>query len=428
MAGKDSRLLLGALGIDNIGSGMFLPLTLVYVTRVVDVPLALAGGLISAGALIGLLVPLVAGRFVDALGPRNIVIAAQLIQLVGMVTYVMAAGPGMVLVAAALTICGSQLFYSALFTLVGDVAPSEPKDHFFAIVDMVRSACFGLGALLAGAMLAIGGDHALVVIVIVNAVSFLAGAAVGSFIATGTHRRTAASRSGTSSETTSPAGSDSARATVLRNGPFLFLTLGVAMVTFASDFFLVGLPVFALGRSGIPAWVPGACVTILTVITSVAMAWMVRRTQSLARTTVIGVGTVILAIWAMACMLTLILPAAWAPLWLIGATVVLAAGQLLIGTRPNALAESIAPTGAKGRYLSFFQFGFSLAGVLAPLLVGALAVSPWLPWVIVAAVALAGGTLILLLAPHLPRAAVSPSPSLAAPRKDEPTGAVATEN
>lgn len=424
MTGSDARLLVAALGIDNLGSGMFLPLVLVYVTHEVGVPLGLAGALVSAGALIGLLVPLVAGRFVDALGPRNIIIAAQLTQLVGMLAYLIAQGPAMVFVAAALTICGSQLFYSALFTLVGEIAPAEPKDHFFAGVDMVRSACFGIGALIAGVLFAIGGQGALVVIVVMNAASFLIGAAIGLFMTKG-RRRDRRRTPGRPEESAHTIDTPAHATSVWLNGPFLLLTLSATMVTFASDFFLVGMSVFALNRLGTPGWVPGISIATLTVISSIAMAWMVRRTRSLARTTVIALGTAVITVWAITCMLTLAVPKAWAPTWLIGATVVLAVGQLLIGTRPNALAESIAPIGAKGRYLSFFQFGFSLAGVLAPLLVGVLAVSALLPWIIVAVIAMTGGALILALGPHLPTKAVHPTRRSSDVRHDQVAGTAA---
>jgi hypothetical protein len=59
------RALLIALGIDNVGSGLFLPLTLVYATQVVGLPLAVAGVTVTAGTVVGLLVPPVADRFVD---------------------------------------------------------------------------------------------------------------------------------------------------------------------------------------------------------------------------------------------------------------------------------------------------------------------------------------------------------------------------
>lgn len=424
-AGRDARLLATALGIDNLGSGMFLPLTLVYVTRGLGLPLGVAGGIVSAGALLGLAVPLLAGRLIDALGPRNIVIAAQGVQALGMVVYLIAHGPAMVFLAAALTLCGSQLFYSALFTLIGRVAPDGPKDHFFAVVDMVRSGCFGLGALLAGIALTVGGDPALRVLVIVNALSFLAGAIIGLGVTGGGRVRATASIStaitdsssaGPSAETDPDgAGTPDPKlhgrpAPVWRNRPFLLLTAAVGLIMFAGDFFLVGLPVFALDQLHAPGWVPGVCVTILTVLLSTTMAAVVRRTRSLARTTVIALGALVVAVWGVLSPVALALPAGGAPFWLIGSTLIFAAGQLIIGTRANALAESLAPEGAKGRYLSFFQFAFSLASVLAPLLVGLLALSPILPWIVVTVVALAGGIGILLLARHLPASAVRPAP------------------
>jgi hypothetical protein len=46
--------LLVALGADNFGSGLFLPVVLLYVTRVVGVPLAVAGTAVTAGTVAGL--------------------------------------------------------------------------------------------------------------------------------------------------------------------------------------------------------------------------------------------------------------------------------------------------------------------------------------------------------------------------------------
>lgn len=64
-----SRLaLLTALGVDNVGSGLFLPVVLLYVTRVVGLPLAVAGTVVALGTLAGLAVPPVVGRLVDGPG------------------------------------------------------------------------------------------------------------------------------------------------------------------------------------------------------------------------------------------------------------------------------------------------------------------------------------------------------------------------
>ena len=165
--------LLAALGVDNFGSGLFLPVVLLYVTRVVGLPLAVAGSVVALGTLAGLAVPPVAGRLVDRAGPRRVVIGAELMQALGAVTYLAARGPAAVAAAAVLLAAGQQSFYSALFALIADVAGDGPKDHPYAVAGLVRSACFGLGGLAAAGLLSLAGQHAYRLAVLVDAVSFL---------------------------------------------------------------------------------------------------------------------------------------------------------------------------------------------------------------------------------------------------------------
>src|SRR5258708_36991139 len=82
--------LLTALGVDNVGSGLFLPVALLYVTRVVGLPLATAGTIVAAGTMAGLAVPPVAGRLVDRVGPRLTVISGQSLQALGAAAYLIA--------------------------------------------------------------------------------------------------------------------------------------------------------------------------------------------------------------------------------------------------------------------------------------------------------------------------------------------------
>ena len=171
---RNRRALLTALAVDNLGSGLFLPLSLLYVTRVVRLPLATAGTVVALGTLAGLAVPPVAGRLVDRAGPRLVVICAQLLQALGAVTYLAARGAAVVVVAAVLLAVGQQTFYSSLFGLISDVAGDGPKDRPFAVAAMVRSACFGLGGLAAGGLLSTAGPVAYRIAVLADAASFAA--------------------------------------------------------------------------------------------------------------------------------------------------------------------------------------------------------------------------------------------------------------
>jgi len=152
---RDRAALLIALGVDNIGSGLFLPLTLVYVTEVVGLPLGVAGVAVAIGTVAGLLVPPLAGRGVDRFGARQVVIAAQVAQALGAGTYLSAAGPVTVIVAAVLLGAGQQLFYSSVFALIADVAGVG----LFAVSVWLPWAVVGGCAAVAGGLLRMAGRH-----------------------------------------------------------------------------------------------------------------------------------------------------------------------------------------------------------------------------------------------------------------------------
>ena len=135
-----------ALAIDNVGSGLFLPLSLLYATRVVGLDVGVAGSVVAAATALSFAVPPVAGRVTHRLGPRFVVVCAQVVQCAGALAYLFADGARGVLVAAALMAAGVQLFYCSVFVLIADVSRDEAKERPFALVGMVRSAAFGLGA------------------------------------------------------------------------------------------------------------------------------------------------------------------------------------------------------------------------------------------------------------------------------------------
>ena len=360
--------LLVALGIDNVGSGLFLPLTLVYATRVVGLPLAVAGVTVTAGTLVGLLVPPVAGRFVDRVGPRPVVIASQVVQALGALVFAGAGGVGTVAVAVCLLAAGQQLFYSSLFALISDVVGGRDKDHPFAVVGMVRAACFGVGALVAAWLLSVG---ALRVAVLLDAVSFVVCALVLAIFVRAPHVRVPADGGGRISRR------------------FLSLILLTGLLALGVDFFLVGIPVYVLDL-GAPTWLPGVLLALNTAVTSTCGTLAVRLTRRLPRTTTLALAGWLFVLWCGLCFVASALPSGWRSAWLLGAGFVLAAGGVLFGARVNALAVALAPTATRGRHLAAFQYAFTVPGVLAPAVVSLFTVGVWAPWVVVAVCAGAG--------------------------------------
>jgi MFS family permease len=388
--------LLCALGIDNFGSGLFLPLPLVYVTQVVGLPLAVAGTAVTLGAVGGLVVPPLAGRLVDRVGPRAVVIGAQLLQAAGAGAYLLADGAGTVVIATILLAAGQQLFYSSLYVLIADVAGDVPKDRPFAEVGMVRAACFGLGGLVAGALLTWLGTTGYRLALVVDAVTFLVAASILAFFV----------------HLARPHREHSERSVrVLRDRPYLALILFSGLFGLSLDFFLIGTPVFVLDRLHGPAWLPGAILALLTVLTSLGGTLALRLTARLSRIAAMRVGSALFAAWCLVSLGVLLVPEGWRVVYLLVSTLVFAAGDLVFGPRSGALAEAAAPPVARGRYLAAYQYAFTVAQVIAPAVVTLFSVADWLPWVLVglcAGLAVAG---LGMLGSRLPASAVAPGQS-----------------
>ncbi len=387
---RSRSALLIALGTDNFGSGLFLPLALVYVVRVVGLPLGVAGTVVAVGTLAGLAAPPLAGRLVDRLGPRTVVIGAQLLQAAGALVYLAANGAAATCVAAILLAAGQQSFYSALFALIADVSPPGPKDRSFAQVNMIRSGAFGAGALAAGILLIGTDDGGLRLAVTLNAVSFCVSAALLYWYVHDHHHH--ASAGTTSSDAPG----------VLRDRPYLALIVFTGLVVLPVDFFLVGVPVFALERLHTPEWVPGAILAVVTVIDSTCGTLAVRLTRQLSRPGAMMIGAALYVAWCLVSALAVVVPAAWQPGWLLAAALLLAAGTLMFMPRANALSEAAAPAASRGRYLAAFQFSFTIPGVAAPALVALFSIGDLAPWPVLAVAAAVGLLGLRWLAPKLP--------------------------
>lgn len=390
--------------VDNFGSGTFLPLTVLFVVRSVGLSLGVAGALVTLGTLAGLVAPAAVGRASHRFSPRAVVVVSMLIQAAGMACYLLADDEVVTVVAAALVAAGTQTFYSALFALISNVTGTGSKDHAFAAVDMARAAAFGSGTLLAALLLSVASTTALQVAVAIDAGSFVIAAGLLVMLVhpdAVTHPRTQHDR-------------HEARGRVGRDRPFLILIATVALLALVTDFFLLGLPAYALAVLHTAGWVPGVCVAMLTVATSTLSGLVLRRLGGTPRTTALAIGAACYLLWCLLGATADFLPASWAAPWLLAATVALIAGSLTAGTRANAIAEATAPQQFRDRYLATFQYAFTVAGLIAPLLVSLFAVTTWLPWVVVACAALLAASALPWLARTLPAHAVRAPTLLAA--------------
>ncbi|HEV7976786.1 MFS transporter [Amycolatopsis sp.] len=384
---RSQQALLVALGVDSFGSGLFLPLALVYVTQVVGLPLGLAGTVITAGTMASLLVPPFAGRLVDRVGPCAVVISAQFVQAVGAFSFLVADGVTSVLAASILLSTGQQLFYCALYVLIADVSGDGPKERPFTVTAMVRTALFGLGALAAGALYALAGSAGYRIAVAVDGVSFLCAALLLAKLVRAPHPAMPVRE---------------APVQVWRDRPYLALIAIAGLFGLSLDFFLVGMPVYVLDQLNGPGWLPGVILALLTAVISVGGTLALRATRGLSRVQAMGLGSVLYVVWCALSLCAVFVSLAWLAVYLLVTTLVLAVATLVFGPRANVLAEAVAPPAARGRYLAAFQYAFTCAQVLAPAVVGLFSLAVWVPWALVAASACLAVLGLRWVTPRLP--------------------------
>lgn len=381
--------LLAGLAIDNFGSGLFLPLALLYATRVVGLDIDTAGAVVAVATMLGFAVPPLAGRLTHRFGPRAVVVLAQLLQGAGAAGYVVATDAVDAFLSAGLLAVGTQMFYCSVFVLIADVSTNVAKERPFALVSMVRSASFGLGTLAAAVVLAWESNTALRWLVGIDAGTFaVAAVLLAAFVSTAHVDRPAAAAVGP--------------LTVLGDRRYLALIGAVCLVGLAVDFALVGMPFFVVDVLDGPAWLPGAMLAAGTLLASVYGVKVVDALRSYRRTQSLRAGALIYVAWAVLTGLMLWVPSGWLVAYAFATWVLMVAGTKVFFPVSGALSEALPPRDGRAGYMATYQYAFTTAQVLAPAVVALFAVAAWLPWAVIAASAFAGMLLLGWLGRMIP--------------------------
>ncbi|WP_307672400.1 MFS transporter [Streptomyces sp. V4I2] len=370
-----------ALVIDAVGTGLYLPLSMVYFLAVTDLPESGVGLLLTAATACSLLLPLLVGRIVDRVGPRSVVIAGLSLQAAGFFLYLGVAGPVSLFLAALVEAVGLRVYWSSVFALIAEQADGAARDQWFARAGMIRAAGTGAGTVLAGVLLALASQHAYRGMVLADAISFVVAAVTVGLFVRGA-RRPAGGPGGQPPE---------AVRHLLRNRPYLGLIGVNVLFNICTVFLAVGVPVYVVRGLRAPDWAVGAFLTITTVVVATCMAEVTRRSRRrTSRGGAMAWGGRLWAAWCVAAAMAVLLPRG--PL-LVGylALVMLlwATAEMLHGPASNALSAEAAPPGVRGTYLAAFQYSFATADMVTPGLFGVLyGVNRVLPWVVVGCLAL----------------------------------------
>lgn len=342
-----------AIVADTVGSGLFMPITLLYFLAMTDLSLVQIGSAMSLSALLTMPGAFVIGSLVDRFGPRRMMLAGNLIQAVGMMAYLWADSLLAVALWTVLLNIGRQSFWGSFGNVVTAISAPGERELWFGFLQAVRNLGYSVGGVLAGIALQIGTDVAYQSVVVVNAVTFV----VAFFLLLDVPDHRVATAHDAPVE---------GWGVVLRDRAYLRLVVGQFGFVAGMMVLNFALPVYVAETIDLPGWVVGAIFTVNTALVGLGQGLVVRRMSGQVRARMMGLAQLVFLV-----SYALFVVAGWLPVWLavvvmlVGATIY-TFGELTGGPVFSATAAEAAPDHLRGRYLGLFQLSWGIGGAVTP--------------------------------------------------------------
>ena len=158
--------------INALGYGLFAPFSILYFHQVVGLSQPLVGLGLSIATGVGLVATPLGGPLIDRFGARLVAVVTNLLSAVGFAAYLSVHSFAGFLIVALFLAVSSSSGGTAGQALVVDLAAPEDRDRWYALVRMAFNAGAGVGALLAGVLVAVGGTSGYRWVVGLNGLSF----------------------------------------------------------------------------------------------------------------------------------------------------------------------------------------------------------------------------------------------------------------
>jgi MFS family permease len=400
----DERRIFAASLIDSLGSGLFLPLSIIYLTRIVGLSSTRAGVGLAIAGLLGIVATPVSGWLIDRHGARAVVLGCYLASAAGFFAYPFVGSFGSFLAVAIAIQVSDRMEKPARTVLVLGLTSGERRTRALAWQRSTRNLGYGLGGFLAGAALLVQGRTPYDVVLVVNAVSFLtAGALISRVPVVHAAAATQSTRRGYRD--------------VVRDRRYMTLAFSNALIRIHSSILKIAMPLWILTRTSAPIATNAilfALNTVLVVALQVPLTRSLSRRESLPRTyRRAGLSFAI----ACACYAA----AAGLSERVAVALLAVAVFALTLGELQSAAAEwvasiDLAPATDRGRYLSVYKTTDSLQQAFGPALVTLVLTGGGRTGWLVLAAAMATGS---VLSAHVTR---NMGPELAAQLSSDPAG------
>jgi MFS family permease len=372
------RRFVSALAIDAVGSGVWMPLSMLYFLHQTSLTLVQLGLAMTIANLAVIPVVPMIGTIVDRVGPKVVMQAGNAGAAVAFALYPFAHSVVAVTVLVFAASATRSGFWSALGPMVTQITQRGERELWFGFLQAMRNAGYGVGGVLAAVALTIGSDAAYQSVVVVNAVSYVL--AFGLMLGVVGGGRPVP-------DDDSPTDQDVRWWVGFADRGYRALLAVIFCYALAEMTLNVSMPVYFVDTLGLPGWVPGAVFVINTVMIGVGQGLVVRSMTGAVRRRVLHTAIVFSAASFVMFYAAGALSITSAVVLVLVAAFVYTLGEMTAGPVVAALSAEAPPPDQRGRYMASMQLAWSIAGAVAPLLYSALLHQ--------GALALWGGTVLL---------------------------------
>ncbi|MFH9095260.1 MFS transporter [Streptomyces albidoflavus] len=360
-ATRSSRIIaLNAL-VGSAGTGMFLAGSALYFTRFGGLSETELGLGLAIAGIVGLATTVPMGRLADRYGPRNLMLVVSVWRAVGYLAYLRVEGFTEFVVTASLLYIMDRSGQPLNQALVGRLITGPERNRTMAFIRSLRNVGFTVGFAVGGVALTSGSATAFQWLFVGNALSFLV---IFVFITLLPKVEPVArnKKAGVAPDTVVPP---------LRNWRFVAATAANGVLFLHDAILTIVLPLWVAEHTRSPIWMITVLITTNTIITVVAQVPVTKHIDSLASATRATTRSALLL--SVACLAFAAGGVATSP-WLAAAALMVALlvmtyGELLHSASSWEITFAMSPDAAQGRYIAFFNVGFSAAEIAGPAVV-----------------------------------------------------------
>ena len=367
------RFLFGVL-LNSLGSGLTLPILVVYLHIVRGMSLPMASLVLSWMALVGLIVSPALGTLVDRIGPRPVLLFGIICAMVGALSWSFVDSVSSAFIAGAIVSLANAATWPPQTTMVSRMVDEKARQKLFGWQFMMLNLGLGLGGLVSALIVNVDVPNSFTRLFILDAVSYFGYfLIVASLVGIGGRLPIAEQK----------LESGDGYREVLRDRKFMQLNFAsVVMLTCGYASLDAGMPALLTTVGGLSIKMLGPIWAVNTGVIVICQLFVLKRIEGRSRTRLLGVVGILWATcWAFIALALMASPGWMFVIVCIGVAI-FALGETIWSPVGPTLANEMAPEHLRGRYAAMSSLVWVVSGAIGPaisgLMIGAKLANQWL--------------------------------------------------